>query len=945
MAVEPTPINPLGRLMSRLESHLNPEGKIVSRSDRIVNKINTKTTIADNDLVQLRTQLRIKSGENTKETLQDELIVRLIAYSRQNFHETKDRKYDFEKEKKEIIAILHLLQRNHVHLPTGFGKSTIVLPVATIIHALTEGESPILATVNSNLKADLTHSLQKTMVALPKELQPTVENVEKTTDTTTFGESIWRSRIKSDSYINPFTKTCARPTIRLTDDRTLVFETITDPFCWKHLPTVYFDEAHVPFDRGSPYVTTKDAPLSEMAKEDCRNQWTVIQAIATNLTTEHFDNIKGQFTLNRAGYAIVEQAITSLGLQALENPVFRRWLENQKKDDAGDDTGDETGLMTLGYTLANDLALVKNYKCGVHYSYDQDNQLIVRDPYLGQLLKTHHFDPYVELAIRSRDNQYRDLNLGTASAGQITHFPSFITQILGGNIRTTSGTLLFGDLQTGKAKKSAFAQFLESHTQGKVVEVDWRVKSLPRPEIFDDTTSTINSLVARLGEIDAQTTDRKPTLIQCWDEEEGKALQLALQARFPERVQLVDGDTSDEKVASISRQMEKNHKSAQFVISTGKIGLGTDIKRPDIRVAVYNMPFSRLQIWQAFGRRRALDSLSDDLLWYVATPSLQKFVDLLDSDVPFVQRTLGHVRSFDEIKTALESDQTAICLEALDYLYDKYEKKMRLDSEFVGAVDAMYTNHLLPAAYGVLEEELHKYILQHPSLFSVNLPERERILRLLIPNGATWNTVDQAAKLIGAVVGIPETIYNDIYRIASHISGATSTEDLLYKTLLQLGKELPGRMTGWINDQLANQETLEKYDEVFTVAEGWILPSIQDRSPQLFFGYTPQKINASGEITPFDATDFGIGWKGQRFQPVPDRTIDDFPQYTGFGYVQFNGSSKKELVIKHQNYYWLVRTDKNQPVVLNPDEVIYQIPTSFDFDPTKDLKLFVRCQG
>jgi len=106
MAVEPTPINPLGRLMSRLESHLNPESKLVSRSDRIVNKINTKTTIADNDLVQLRTQLRIKSGENTKETLQDELIVRLIAYSRQNFHETKDRKYDFEKEKKEIEEFL-----------------------------------------------------------------------------------------------------------------------------------------------------------------------------------------------------------------------------------------------------------------------------------------------------------------------------------------------------------------------------------------------------------------------------------------------------------------------------------------------------------------------------------------------------------------------------------------------------------------------------------------------------------------------------------------------------------------------------------------------------------------------------------------------------------------------------------------------------------------------
>ena len=58
-------------------------------------------------------------------------------------------KYDYEKETRQIEAVASLLDGNHLHMGTGEGKSAVVLPIYSIVHALTSSEhDAILSTGN-----------------------------------------------------------------------------------------------------------------------------------------------------------------------------------------------------------------------------------------------------------------------------------------------------------------------------------------------------------------------------------------------------------------------------------------------------------------------------------------------------------------------------------------------------------------------------------------------------------------------------------------------------------------------------------------------------------------------------------------------------------------------------------------------------------------------------
>ncbi len=895
--LEPVAQGVLGMAQS-IEDRLTGEFKYQTRTKKITDLINQPT--GDQQLVTA-VEAASQGKPKEQESAQDQLIAYLYAKVRAKFNQ-EGRVYNPEREDKQITAILHLLKGDHVHLPTGFGKSSLVLPITTIVHALTRGENPILTTVNNQLLKDLEGYINDFCTFLPEKIKPQLqleEDEESPEDLSkSYGERFWHHALTTPESPPPFIAKDGQKTIFLTEDRHLVFRTMEDRQRWGKLPWVYFDEAHVPYDRKSPYVTTQEGELTEAGKADFRQQWLVTRVLSQSLGDSDFTKENGEYHLTDQAYDKLRLLSQSDGFaQKVDEQIDTISLKtgedrNSIRKDFSDwwnKLGDEKGKVTE--MLSTWLAQIKPYQLGSEYVYDDKDQLVVRDQYLGLYLKDHRFDPFVDLVLSARDNRFSYVPLIKASRSVI-NYSSFIALVLGGRLSVTSGTLLYPDLVSKSPTSSDFANFLNHCTEGHVVKVDWSAKNPPSPDFYPDNDSALAELTKRF-----QSAPAKPTLIVCWNEEEGKAIREKLLAQFPGQVRLISGETGEVEAKGIYQLMEKNDSSATFVVSTGKTGLGVDIKHPDLRVALFNMPLTQLQVWQALGRRRGE---GEDFHWFITAPSLQKFIDVLDPEIPALKRIFGQKPEFEKISANLSGSDPKLKLSALNRLFNRFRTLAPADDELTITMDKFYFDRLKPKALALVRKDLIDWLKNHPlDEFS------KRVFASFIPQGAQVTAENVALEFLeNNLVGLPESLYWQGWWELPFIRDAANIGDLVEtKMALKLLESLPADLGEWTTSRLSQS------------AEG-NLKQIVD--------FIKEKVDPS-KISRFFVGSYLGPQEGLREDQLTQHFSPFFPQEqaVGFGYVVDNLSSKKIAAFKKNDRVWLLGDNGRPfhfPIVLKEGE-------------------------
>jgi hypothetical protein len=181
---------------------------------------------------------------------------------------------------------LALLDGLHIHVGTGEGKSSVIFPIATIVEALTsEKKAAVLSTADDALLSELKSHTQKYLnkiplkiakISIPPEKQEGYidEPLEKkmvaeALSTGSFSQetrdkiknNYWRKKLLNpDKERNKFLDEFENqgPKIAFLTERDMVFAAAEDKENFqKKVPTIFLDEADVPYNRKTPYETVQ----------------------------------------------------------------------------------------------------------------------------------------------------------------------------------------------------------------------------------------------------------------------------------------------------------------------------------------------------------------------------------------------------------------------------------------------------------------------------------------------------------------------------------------------------------------------------------------------------------------------------------------------------------------------------------------------------------------
>ena len=489
--------------------------------------------------------------------------------------------YDEVKEERQIEAVLALLDGLHIHVGTGEGKSSVIFPIATIVEALTsDKKAAVLSTADDALLSELKSHTQKyldkiplkiTEVSIPPEEQggyidePLEEKMiaenlsagsfsQETKDKVRVGYW-WKKLIGPDKERNEFLNGFAEtgPKIAFLTERDLVFTAAADKENFqKKVPTIFLDEADVPYNRKTPYETVQKheyhSPDEIMAST---RDWLVSYVIDRELTTLQESKVPVfTFQEKTGGHELTSQAKEALfqidltkmftGKSQYTAPLqyFTDGVEIIAKR-FGFDGKQRDGLFTnmaeyfskrlpknrfppkLDQDLAQDERISLQQQMveeiagrfsrlyqeeGTSYTLSPDGKPQVRDKYTDQILESHEFGYDQHLAILAHHGRFEFVPQESKSY-RTSQFQSFIATAAD-RIRCGSGTLLFPDPLTGEIRSSSFGRFLEWATGEKIASITpSEVKKAPDPNVLENDEEAMNSLV---GDI---TLEQKPALI------------------------------------------------------------------------------------------------------------------------------------------------------------------------------------------------------------------------------------------------------------------------------------------------------------------------------------------------------------------------------------------------------------------------------------------------
>ena len=567
----------------------------------------------------------------------------------------------------QVDAIATLLNEDHLQAATSFGKSSVVIPISSLVYALSHNENVAVTTVSPELRDALLKNVEDVWRLLPETLKVTLKNYEKSFETphptplqeafhskepqATHGELIARA----ESFLEGATSVADNiperpPSVTVFSENDFVFHTMTldrNPYGY-----ILFDEMHVPFTRSTVYYTTEPADyfktsesaeefivkrfLAEYMKEAIvqENLFEQKEGGDYDFRDEQSENrlyqlinnlFKSRYETARESTWYTNPAIASMS-KASNIPktdiakTISEYLEHA--DFQQEEFKDVVSEVLLG------LMKTRKLKEGVDYQI-QDGKVLVRDHFMGLGLPTHEFSPAVALGVQTWNSLFSPIDYRQGTGATIS-FEGWVANMLSKpmdprvestrkrcEISAVSGSLFSPTLlDVESPEKTTFAKFMEKQTGHEAVFVgEPKTIPPPRPQVVE-AVDQLNQTLLKVIEADSRLT-----ILACYDEGEVPMLQKLLTTAG--RDVIIANASLDETTTALRCDEFANAKPGTVLITTGRVGLGVDFKNAqgftDHKTIIYGVPFAVNQVYQLMGRRRLeSEDPENDFVWLLS---------------------------------------------------------------------------------------------------------------------------------------------------------------------------------------------------------------------------------------------------------------------------------------------------------------------------------------
>lgn len=513
------------------------------------------------DVYSTETKIDIGADKNVlKEQVmqysKDVLIASLFSVNRLDLGDRLSKSMELDQIKAVIKCVI---DNNHIQMGTGQGKSSTVIPISSIVNALTSKEkSSLVVSINKNLVGELENKTRELIYKAKKNgLELSIDTNIKNQEELRVGETIktqmmkealtskevgYSAKLNKDLFTTYWGETldiANKQKTNLFDSSTVTFMS-KDDFVFKVIhegkdfiescPKVFFDEIDAPYVTGETYQSTQeDIYISPENIRAMTTQYVLNKLVLSKLNPkEDFKVFKGKGVLNDE----VQKKLMNIN--------WKKWLNGTIKDSELDMAFEESISVIGDFLHFNEPEsfglremirhnLTENLFLGVmvekepennpnpifinvmdsasnladaHYNLNklyinEGDQIVVRSSYFDQLLENHKFDPYSHIAMLALANKFNIVNL-RSKASESAKFPTIIS-LLGNKLIGFSGTLKQRDLRTGKPQVSSLAKLLKDFTGNEVYEVrSPELKNLPPPIITEDIEEMKKMLIELL---------------------------------------------------------------------------------------------------------------------------------------------------------------------------------------------------------------------------------------------------------------------------------------------------------------------------------------------------------------------------------------------------------------------------------------------------------------
>ncbi len=802
----------------------------------------------------------------SREGLETVLSAYLFAENRKVFKERVGSldNYNRDLEQQQIEAVVRGLQGEHQQIDTGKGKTSVILPITTLIKTYTSPDQKVIFSADSALRTEefvrfvrpLSSSLEDIGLepvsigppketdsvggARKKELKKQIEKdaildndrkmdfspeTRKKIHDTELQVDIDRQLAETANTVKQ-RKVKKTPEITIYTHDTLV-HTYQQNKALADNPNilVYMDEAHAPFDRGTPYVTTSDENLA-FSPQQCRMataEWVLHYVASHHLDIADTLLSKGSGSLNAQG----EQKMRDIKITEIVNPNGKLYgFFSEAVEHIAEEYGiGKKDLMTLQGSIVQNITdlfeaqtgkfrphRMSNYMRSIgekisHIYREKDEiftktdegKFTLRDGYQDELLTTHEYERDMSLAARAMMGSFKML-IPRSNSSSMTY-----TTFLHGmkdKVICYSGTL------KDEGKNTNFASFLEDETKRKIHTIENRQKkTLPVPQLHQTRDQAEEHI---LNEI---TKDGRGLLLVSTESlEKAKMTAQKLKAQLGENLVIYigpkpSGDLVKEREydrfvqESLSSLAEGKIKA---IISTGSVGVGMNIVRkdgsfPDIKVGLLGVPNSKLQLKQIIGRRRAPDGNNDNYFWHVGEDQLEKYISNYPEKHPSI---LGKVFGGEDRVEIYKQYETA---KKDPKEMQKFILKLIVKSQY--AIDTEY------------DREYDEYYESISHIFQDAVAE-EVLSRKF--GGRTVEELSDKERYIlqniVAYMGIPSEMYQGIQKLPSlmpTVNGNIKSRTIKLNSLVDQSDYIKTQTTEWMGEMYDSVETYvdNKYTE------------------------------------------------------------------------------------------------------------------------------------
>lgn len=825
---------PMGNVLKRIERHIGPFGheKAVLDKTRQIERAVMSYHLALNenkglDVVKgaLGTYKEAKGKKSTeaKENLEIHLTAYLFAQNRRQFEQKNGTgsmaNYDVDKEIRQIEAVVRALDGEHGQIGTGEGKTSVILPIATIIKSITDPGQKVTFSSDSMLRVNEFEKFTKPFLEKLRQdgvvdisLKGEEERLDKGKDKrkeltsqmekealfegkktyseetkTALQKEYWRSQFQAgmDSKGKKAEETKG-PVIEAVTHGDIMRRYMRDEEQFKKDKTpLYMDEAHAPFDRGTPtQIISESLVFGPEQVRRATADWIlhyivgqsmsekdVMRADGVGTTVEN--NRRNSITIDtirkkgHPTHALFKEAVKKIGeaysidsearMDVLEKTAMRSIQEAFKGT-----VSERSELFAYTIESMREAVAKVYYMNSDAFVTSPEGKLIIRDSYQDELLLTHQYNRDTELVVRGLSGLFKVVLPKRASGSK--KYPSLLKDAAN-RVTCFSGTLL------DEGKKTQFADFLENVTKQSIFDLENPNKKIIPPPIVDQNSrqATDNLMKSIQSDergaliIDATTVDHAEETYRKFSAQYGSDLVRYIGPKPTGNI------GEEQRYEALVKQYsdELAQGKIKILISTGSMGVGMNIiqpdgKYPDIKIGILGIPKSKLQLKQILGRRRAPDSQErKDFHWHLGKDQFMEYVSFYQREenglADAYQRALGTKKLQGDIVAefaAAGDNQDAMKKIVLDVMKNREQRKSS-DFQYQIEYDQLHADAVAYCEGYVTQKVLTEVLKKKP--LEKTIPDN-------IVAHAKLLTPAEKMKLATLVqtIGIPSSLYHEL---------------------------------------------------------------------------------------------------------------------------------------------------------------------------------------